>query len=68
MPEVFKSYSQIKKGSSNEGKEVYNVDLGRVLGIRISKPAGCRNLGFSAAAQGFLEYLGWGWLCKAAYL
>lgn len=68
MPEVFKSYSQIKKGSPNEGKEVYNVDLGRVLGIRISKPAGCRNLGFSAAAQGFLEYLGWGWLCKAAYL
>lgn len=66
--EVIKSYSQIKKGNPTEEKEVYNVNLGRVLGIRKSKPAGCRNLGFSPATQGFLEYLGWGWVCKAEYL
>lgn len=40
------------------GKQLCNVNLGRLLGIRKPKPAGCKNLGFGSATQGFPEYLG----------
>jgi len=48
LPELIKTYNEIKKGNqinnSTEGKKVCNVNFGRLLGRKNPKPAGSRNL------------------------